>query len=352
MRIVQVYRNAQLIPSEKSRNNGNVGITVIKMQGNLLPMFWTDFEANQSLIVTDFELFYINENELYKNNIVIQKTLPLSSSNIKSEVVNNKIRFYFDLPTKISHVSIYQLKITLSDGTFYKTALFYADPIRASFACSGVDFNQTTDIFSFSLDRTDDFSPILNYPFGVVVTAFNGEAIVTTERFTGSLAPLSSFPINFDISGKLVTKISWDGDCEGFVLFANYKQSNSVSIGSNFELKFYDDSITINAITSNSGTATLQIVENKIVTLTQGTLYDLKFTDSLATNYRVIFSENGIQTVHCVITSELLLVTGMAQIKQDDLAYNNSKGITILTDNNTGFKIYVPYTEKKVKIYI
>lgn len=351
-RIVQIYKNQELTPSERQYFNSNVKLNVVKMQGNVLPHFYTDFGRFRTATIVSFDLVKFNENDLYLSKLTEISRENFSISIVKEQIRNNEKRYYIDDVLTTGNIGIYRWELLLSNGVLFKSALFYADPILAVFECSNTDFDQDTDIFSFNITRTDTYEVTKPGTYSIAVVAYNGEEVVKTARYNNTLNQAGTDTISFDLTGLPVTKIEWSGTCEGLVLFANYKESNAISAGSDFELRFYDDSIIINSITASEGTATLKIEDNKIKTLTSGTLFNLELQDTLANNYRFTFSEGFGHTVHCVKTGEKAIISGMVQVKQSEFNYNNLYGVTCLESTDFNKKIFVPYSETKTKIYV
>ncbi len=273
--------------------------------------------------------------EIYKNHIV--EIIPLSK---KLEIFSDeKFLYAFDFKYKTAYEELF-----FSD---FLEAPFQGIP-GAAFRCSNPDYDSIENLFKLTILRIDNFDTASGHG-SLTFKIFSDN--IYSRIFNFSLAGEESKVLDLDLAQYPdIKKIEWAGSCEGFVLFAGFMQSNCINCNADFEMKFYDENISIASITSHSGTAQLEISDNKIKTISSGTLYNLKLKDSAGTDYLFPASEGGY-TLHCVLTKQKALLSNFSQNKQDNFHYNLKHGLTKLNDDNTAREINVPYTENKEKIY-
>lgn len=272
--------------------------------------------------------------EVYKNHIV--KVIPTSE---KLQVYHDRdYLFSFDFKYKTAYNEEYY-------SDFLETP-FLGVP-GAAFRCQDADYNQVSDEFHLTVVRTDTFE---NSPgIGSVTVSIYGNSIHNVIRNV-DLAVAGSVGLIVDLSAySNITKIEWEGICNGAVYFGVLKESAGLNLNAGFEFKLYDESLTIEAITGYKGSGGVSIDSNKIIG--SGVIYDMLITVSgIARQF--IMSEGSGYTVVCVKTGIKAIISNFGWTKQNTDHWNNNHGFTKVSDSNSSKFVDVPYDENKVKIYI
>lgn len=117
----------------------------------------------------------------------------------------------------------------------------------------------------------------------------------------------------------------------------------------NTAIKFYDDSIMIISA-NNEGSASIDIVGNKIIVIEPGTIAGLSINDNIGNSYYFPCVEN-MHTIHCVLTGKRAIVNNYSWSINGTNNWNLLHGATKLT-SSTGAVGFIPYTSNNEKLIV
>lgn len=209
-------------------------------------------------------------------------------------------------------------------------------------------------IFTNELGEANQATVILNWNNGGLVETFD---LLFLPNETKTLSSIVAVTPDLWLGN---VDVMLGGDVEASYTFkvrglATFIQSNCLQCTANDTFIRLHAAVNINESTIlNLGTAVFvrdSIYLTQLNCIASGTLYDLRFSDTIGTPYRFPLSEGGnSRFAQCVLTG---LVADVSPVwgKQDFVHWNLKYGATKLVDTVIGNIAFIPYSTSKIRMF-